>query len=37
MIEYMTLQEQEIDRGLFGAFIRHQVVDRCLRREKTLA
>ncbi len=33
MIEYRTLQEQDIDRGLFGAFIRHQVVDRCLRRE----
>ncbi len=33
MIEYRILQEQEIDRGLFHAFIRHQVVDQCLRRE----
>ncbi len=33
MIEYRTLQEQEIDRRLFHAFIRRQVVDQCLRRE----
>ncbi len=33
MIEYRIIQEQEIDRGLFGAFIRRQVVDQCLRRE----
>ena len=33
MIKYRILQEQEIDRGLFRAFIRRQVVDRCLRRE----
>ncbi len=33
MIEYRTLQEQEIDRKLFRAFIRRQVVDLCLRRE----
>ncbi len=33
MIEYRTLQEQEINRGLFRAFIRRQVVDQCLRRE----
>ncbi len=33
MIEYRPLQEQEIDRGLFRAFIRRQVVDQCLRRE----
>ncbi len=33
MIEYRLLQEQEINRGLFRAFIRHQVVDQCLRRE----
>ncbi len=33
MIEYRTLQEREIDRGLFRAFIRRQVVDQCLRRE----
>ncbi len=33
MIEYRILQEQEIDRRLFRAFIRRQVVDQCLRRE----
>ena len=33
MIEYRILQEQEIDRRLFDAFIRRQVVDQCLRRE----
>jgi len=33
MIEYRVLREQEIDRGLFRAFIRRQVVDQCLRRE----
>ncbi len=33
MIEYRALQEQEIERGLFRTFIRHQVVDQCLRRE----
>lgn len=33
MMEYRNLQEQEIDRGLFRFFIRHQVVDQCLRRE----
>ncbi len=33
MIEYRILREQEIDRGLFRAFIRRQVVDQCLRRE----
>ncbi len=33
MIEYKILQEQEIDRGFFHAFIRRQVVDQCLRRE----
>jgi len=33
MIEYRILREQEIDRGLFRAFIRHQVVNQCLRRE----
>jgi len=33
MIEYRILQEQEIDRSLFRAFIRRQVVDQCLRRE----
>jgi len=32
-MEYRILQEQEIDRGLFRAFIRRQVVDKCLRRE----
>ncbi len=32
-MEYRILQEQEIDRGLFHTFIRHQVVDQCLRRE----
>ena len=33
MTEYRILQEGEISRGLFNAFIRHQVVDLCLRRE----
>ena len=33
MIAYRNLQEQEINRSLFRAFIRHQVVDQCLRRE----
>ncbi len=33
MIEYRILQEREIDRRLFRAFIRRQVVDLCLRRE----
>ncbi len=33
MMKYRILQEQEINRGLFHAFIRHQVVDQCLRRE----
>jgi len=33
MIKYRILQEQEIDRRLFHAFIRRQVVDQCLRRE----
>ncbi len=33
MIEYRILREQEIGRSLFRTFIRHQVVDQCLRRE----
>lgn len=33
MIVYRPLQEQEITRDLFRTFIRHQVVDQCLRRE----
>lgn len=33
MVEYRILQAQEIERGLFHAFIRHQVVDQCLRHE----
>ncbi len=33
MIEYRILQENEINRSLFRSFIRHQVVDQCLRRE----
>lgn len=33
MIKYKILQEQEIDRELFRTFIRHQVVNQCLRRE----
>ena len=33
MIEYRTIPEQEIDRELFRAFIRRQVVNQCLRRE----
>lgn len=33
MIEYRILQQPEIDRELFSAFVRRQVVDQCLRRE----
>lgn len=33
MINFKILCEQEIDRKLFKDFIRHQVVDQCLRRE----
>ena len=33
MIEYRVLQERDIDRSLFQGFIRHQVVDQCLRKE----
>lgn len=33
MVEYRILQNHEIERGLFLSFIRHQVVDQCLRRE----
>ena len=33
MIEYRALQEKDIDRSLFRGFIRHQVVDQCLRKE----
>lgn len=33
MIDYRILQEKEINRRLFQSFIRHQVVDQCLRRE----
>lgn len=33
MTEYRILQEPEIDRRLFDAFVRRQVVDQCLRRE----
>ena len=32
-IEYRPIPEDEIDRDLFADFIRHQVVDVCLRRE----
>ena len=32
-IEYRAIPEEEIDRNLFADFIRHQVVDVCLRRE----
>lgn len=34
MITYRALTEQEIDRNLFRAFIRRQVVTDCWRREK---
>lgn len=34
MIEYRKLHENEICRDLFNDFIRHQVVTKCLRREK---
>lgn len=33
MVQYRTLKEQEINRQLFGHFIRRQVVGKCLRRE----
>lgn len=33
MINFKILCEKEIDRKLFRDFIRHQVVDQCLRRE----
>lgn len=33
MIERRILSEQEIDRDLFRAFVRHQVVNLCYRRE----
>ena len=33
LITYRTLYTSEIDRRLFHAFVRHQVVDQCLRRE----
>lgn len=33
MLEYRTLQENEIDRELFRHFIRRQVVVKCRRRE----
>ena len=32
-IEYRAIPEEEIDQDLFADFIRHQVVDVCLRRE----
>lgn len=32
MIEYRALQERDIERSLFQGFIRHQVVDQCLRK-----
>lgn len=33
MAEYRNLKEAEIDRELFGSFVRHQIVDLCLRRK----
>lgn len=33
MTNIRVLQADEIDRALFGAFIRRQVVDECVRRE----
>lgn len=33
IMEYRTLSEPEITRELFGCFIRHQTVTKCLRRE----
>lgn len=32
-MEYRTVKEEEIDRQLFGKFIRHQVVTKCWRKE----
>ena len=32
-LTWRTLREQEIEPGLFRDFIRHQVVDLCLRRD----
>lgn len=34
MLTYRMLCASEIDRPLFRAFVRHQVVDQCLRREE---
>lgn len=34
MAEYRILKEEEINRELFGSFIRHQIVNLCLRREE---
>ena len=34
MIQYRTIQENELDRELFSCFIRLQIVKNCLRREK---
>lgn len=33
-MEYRSLQEKEIERKLFGDFIRRQVVTKCWRKEK---
>ena len=34
VITYRALCASEIDRELFRVFVRHQVVDQCLRREE---
>ena len=33
MLTYRMLCASEVDRSLFRTFVRHQVVDQCLRRE----
>lgn len=35
MILYRKLAWQEVERRLFDGFVRHQVVDLCLRRGET--
>lgn len=34
MTDYRNLHIDEIDRSLFGHFIRHQIVTKCWRREQ---
>ena len=36
MIEYRIIKFDELNRKLFGSFIRHQVVTKCYRKEDTI-